>query len=53
MADRYLHLTATTGRPMNAPSQGGLPVDVAGTTAHPGAVDGQGVRVCGQSLPGA
>ena len=46
------------GRRMNSHSQGGLPVDVAETTAwfagpasH--AVNGQVVRVCGQSLLGA
>ncbi|MGV9280220.1 3-oxoacyl-ACP reductase [Streptomyces sp. NPDC003730] len=46
------------GRRMNSLVQGGLPVDVAETTAwlaHPasGAVNGQVVRVCGQSLLGA
>ncbi|MBA0053927.1 3-oxoacyl-ACP reductase [Streptomyces sp. AJS327] len=46
------------GRRMNSHSQGGLPIDVAETTAwfsHPGsgAVNGQVVRVCGQSLLGA
>jgi 3-oxoacyl-[acyl-carrier protein] reductase len=46
------------GRRMNSMSQGGLPVDVAEThawLAHPasGAVNGQVVRVCGQSLLGA
>ncbi|MFC9537574.1 3-oxoacyl-ACP reductase [Streptomyces sp. NPDC056975] len=46
------------GRRMNSLGQGGLPVDVAETTAwlaHPasGAVNGQVVRVCGQSLLGA
>ncbi|MFC7937513.1 3-oxoacyl-ACP reductase [Streptomyces sp. MPA0124] len=46
------------GRRMNSLAQGGLPVDVAQTTAwlaHPasGAVNGQVVRVCGQSLLGA
>ncbi|KUN93621.1 3-oxoacyl-ACP reductase [Streptomyces caeruleatus] len=46
------------GRRMNPLAQGGLPVDVAETTAwlaHPqsGAVNGQVVRVCGQSLLGA
>lgn len=46
------------GRRMNSLGQGGLPVDVARTTAwlaHPasGAVNGQVVRVCGQSLLGA
>lgn len=46
------------GRRMNSHSQGGLPVDVAETTAwlaRPDsyAVNGQVVRVCGQSLLGA
>jgi 3-oxoacyl-[acyl-carrier protein] reductase len=46
------------GRRMNSMSQGGLPVDVAETIAwlaHPGssAVNGNVVRVCGQSLVGA
>ncbi|MET7537887.1 3-oxoacyl-ACP reductase [Streptomyces sp. NPDC005507] len=46
------------GRRMNSLGQGGLPVDVAETTAwlaYPasGAVNGQVVRVCGQSLLGA
>ncbi|MFF2011687.1 3-oxoacyl-ACP reductase [Streptomyces sp. NPDC058195] len=46
------------GRRMNSLAQGGLPVDVAETTAwfaQPGsaAVNGQVVRVCGQSLLGA
>ncbi|MFE6935956.1 3-oxoacyl-ACP reductase [Streptomyces sp. NPDC057699] len=46
------------GRRMNSLSQGGLPVDVAETTAWfaqpaSGAVNGQVVRVCGQSLLGA
>jgi 3-oxoacyl-[acyl-carrier protein] reductase len=46
------------GRRMNSLGQGGLPQDVAETTAwlsHPasGAVNGQVVRVCGQSLLGA
>ncbi|MGW7352212.1 3-oxoacyl-ACP reductase [Streptomyces sp. NPDC054784] len=46
------------GRRMNSLSQGGLPEDVAETVAwfaHPGsgAVNGQVVRVCGQSLLGA
>ncbi|HET9380155.1 MAG TPA: SDR family oxidoreductase, partial [Streptomyces sp.] len=46
------------GRRMNSLAQGGLPVDVAETTAwlaHPasGTVNGQVVRVCGQSLLGA
>ena len=46
------------GRRMNSMNQGGLPVDVAETIAwlaHPGssAVNGNVVRVCGQSLVGA
>ncbi|GHH89476.1 3-oxoacyl-ACP reductase [Streptomyces capillispiralis] len=46
------------GRRMNSLGQGGLPADVAETIAwlaHPasGAVNGQVVRVCGQSLLGA
>jgi 3-oxoacyl-[acyl-carrier protein] reductase len=46
------------GRRMNSLAQGGLPTDVAETTAwlaHPasGTVNGQVVRVCGQSLLGA
>ena len=46
------------GRRMNSMSQGGLPVDVAEAIAwfaHPasGGVNGQVVRVCGQSLLGA
>jgi len=46
------------GRRMNSLAQGGQPVDVAETTAwlaHPasGGVNGQVVRVCGQSLLGA
>ncbi|RAJ57311.1 3-oxoacyl-[acyl-carrier protein] reductase [Streptomyces sp. Amel2xB2] len=46
------------GRRMNSHSQGGLPVDVAETTAWlagpaSSTVNGQVVRVCGQSLLGA
>ncbi|MFD4988111.1 3-oxoacyl-ACP reductase [Streptomyces sp. NPDC058374] len=46
------------GRRMNSLAQGGRPIDVAETTAwlaHPasGAVNGQVVRVCGQSMLGA
>ncbi|MFI1565038.1 3-oxoacyl-ACP reductase [Streptomyces sp. NPDC020490] len=46
------------GRRMNSLAQGGLPADVAEATAwlaHPasGAVNGQVLRVCGQSLLGA
>ncbi|MFF1452621.1 3-oxoacyl-ACP reductase [Streptomyces sp. NPDC058274] len=51
-------LIREAGRRMNSLGQGGLPVDVAETTAwfaHPasGGVNGQVVRVCGQSLLGA
>ncbi|MFB6814685.1 3-oxoacyl-ACP reductase [Streptomyces sp. NPDC056347] len=51
-------LVREAGRRMNSLAQGGLPVDVAETTAwfaQPGsaAVNGQVVRVCGQSLLGA
>ncbi|MEV5931180.1 3-oxoacyl-ACP reductase [Streptomyces sp. NPDC052079] len=51
-------LIREAGRRMNSLAQGGLPIDVAETTAwlaHPasGAVNGQVVRVCGQSLLGA
>lgn len=46
------------GRRMNSLAQGGLPVDVAEATAYladpaSGAVNGQVLRVCGQSLLGA
>lgn len=46
------------GRRMNSLAQGGLPLDVAETTAWladpgSGSVNGQVVRVCGQSLLGA
>ena len=46
------------GRRMNSLSQGGLPVDVAETIAWlaspgSGGVNGNVVRVCGQSLLGA
>ena len=46
------------GRRMNSLAQGGLPVDVAETIAWfawpaSGAVSGNVVRVCGQSLLGA
>jgi 3-oxoacyl-[acyl-carrier protein] reductase len=46
------------GRRMNSLSQGGLPVDVAETVAwfaNPGSggVNGNVVRVCGQSMIGA
>ncbi|MFC9624501.1 SDR family oxidoreductase [Streptomyces sp. NPDC056930] len=51
-------LVRQAGRRMNSLSQGGLPVDVAETTAwfaQPAStvVNGQIVRVCGQSLLGA
>ncbi|MFE9772245.1 3-oxoacyl-ACP reductase [Streptomyces sp. NPDC005931] len=51
-------LIREAGRRMNSLAQGGLPADVAETTAwlaHPasGAVNGQVVRVCGQSMLGA
>ncbi len=51
-------LLREAGRRMNSLAQGGLPVDVAETVAwlaHPssGTVNGQVVRVCGQSLLGA
>ncbi|WP_399139818.1 3-oxoacyl-ACP reductase [Streptomyces sp. NBUA17] len=51
-------LIREAGRRMSSLAQGGLPVDVARTIAwlaHPasGAVNGQVVRVCGQSLLGA
>jgi 3-oxoacyl-[acyl-carrier protein] reductase len=50
--------TREAGRRMNSLAQGGLPVDVAETIAwfaNPGSagVNGQVVRVCGQSLIGA
>jgi 3-oxoacyl-[acyl-carrier protein] reductase len=46
------------GRRLNSLSQGGLPVDVAEAVAWlagpgTGGVNGQVVRVCGQSVPGA
>jgi 3-oxoacyl-[acyl-carrier protein] reductase len=48
----------TVGRLANSMSQGGLPVDVAETIAWyaspaSGGVNGNVVRVCGQSLLGA
>jgi 3-oxoacyl-[acyl-carrier protein] reductase len=51
-------LIREAGRRMNSHAQGGLPVDVAEATAylaHPssGPVNGQVLRVCGQSLLGA
>jgi 3-oxoacyl-[acyl-carrier protein] reductase len=50
--------TREAGRRMNSMSQGGLPIDVAETIAwftSPGSagVNGNIVRVCGQSLIGA
>ncbi|CAM5251861.1 hypothetical protein SALBM135S_09106 [Streptomyces alboniger] len=48
-------LIREAGRRMNSLAQGGLPVDVAEATAWlaQGGVNGQVVRVCGQSLLGA
>lgn len=51
-------LIREAGRRMNSLAQGGLPVDVAETTAWlsspaSGGVNGQVVRVCGQSLLGS
>ncbi|MEV8016868.1 3-oxoacyl-ACP reductase [Streptomyces sp. NPDC086554] len=51
-------LIREAGRRMNSLAQGGLPVDVAETTAWlcggaSGGVNGQVIRVCGQSLLGA
>jgi 3-oxoacyl-[acyl-carrier protein] reductase len=50
--------TREVGRRLNSLSQGGLPVDVAETVAWmaspgSGGVNGNVVRVCGQSLLGA
>ena len=50
--------TREAGRRMNSMSQGGLPVDVAETIAWlaspgSGGVNGNVIRVCGQSLIGA
>jgi 3-oxoacyl-[acyl-carrier protein] reductase len=50
--------TREAGRRMNSLAQGGLPIDVAETVAwfaSPGSagVNGNVVRVCGQSLIGA
>src|SRR5262249_9380273 len=50
--------TREVGRRMNSLAQGGLPVDVAETIAWlvspgSGVVNGNAVRVCGQSLLGA
>ncbi|TDC32655.1 3-oxoacyl-ACP reductase [Micromonospora sp. KC213] len=58
MTARIPLLVREAGRRMNSMSQGGLPVDVAetiGWLAWPasGAVSGNVVRVCGQSLLGA
>lgn len=58
MTARLPLLVREAGRRMNSMAQGGLPVDVAETVAwlaHPGsaAVNGNVVRVCGQSLLGA
>ncbi|MFF1377095.1 3-oxoacyl-ACP reductase [Streptomyces sp. NPDC058308] len=48
-------LIREAGRRMNSLGQGGLPVDVAETTSWlaQGGVNGQTVRVCGQSLLGS
>ena len=58
MTARMPLATREVGRRMNSLSQGGLPVDVAetiGWLASPasGGVNGNVVRVCGQSLLGA
>lgn len=58
MTARIPLMIREAGRRMNSMSQGGHPVDVAETIAwlaHPGSggVNGQVVRVCGQSLLGA
>jgi 3-oxoacyl-[acyl-carrier protein] reductase len=50
--------TREAGRRMNSLAQGGLPIDVAETIAWlaspaSGGVNGNVVRVCGQSLLGA
>jgi 3-oxoacyl-[acyl-carrier protein] reductase len=58
MTARMPLATREVGRRMNSLSQGGLPVDVAETIAWlaspaSGGVNGNVVRVCGQSLLGA
>lgn len=58
MTARIPLMIREAGRRMNSLSQGGQPIDVAETIAwlaHPasGGVNGQVVRVCGQSLLGA
>ena len=58
MTARMPLATREVGRRMNSLSQGGLPVDVAETigwlaSAASGGVNGNVVRVCGQSLLGA
>ncbi|TVT88927.1 3-oxoacyl-ACP reductase [Pseudomonas sp. HT11] len=58
MTARIPLMIREAGRRMNSMSQGGQPIDVAETIAwlaHPasGGVNGQVVRVCGQSLLGA
>jgi 3-oxoacyl-[acyl-carrier protein] reductase len=58
MTARMPLATREVGRRMNSLSQGGLPVDVAETVAWfaspaSGGVNGNVVRVCGQSLLGA
>ena len=58
MTARVPFATRELGRRLNSLAQGGLPVDVAETIAYfgadaQGAVSGNVVRVCGQSLLGA
>ena len=58
MTARIPFATRELGRRLNSLAQGGLPVDVAETIAHfasdaQSAVNGNVVRVCGQSLLGA
>lgn len=58
MSARIPLMIRQAGRRMNSLSQGGQPIDVAETIAwlaHPGSggINGQVVRVCGQSLLGA
>ena len=58
MTARMPFATREAGRRMNSMSQGGLPIDVAETVAWlaspgSGGVNGNVVRVCGQSLIGA
>ncbi len=58
MTARIPFATRELGRRLNSLAQGGLPVDVAETIAYfasdeQAAVNGNVVRVCGQSLLGA